>query len=122
MEVATRPAVKRLFIDNQWVEAASGRTFEDVNPATEQVLAHIAEADATDVDRAVRAARRAFDEGPWRQMRAAERSALLRRVGELILQRKDELIRLESLDTGKPVRESSTLDIPRSALNFIFFA
>ncbi|HWP28656.1 MAG TPA: aldehyde dehydrogenase [Chloroflexota bacterium] len=120
--VAPQIPVKQLFIDNRWVAPSSGRTFADVNPATGEVLAHIAEADATDVDRAVRAARRAFDEGPWRQMRAAERSALLRRVGELILQRKDELIRLESLDTGKPVRESSTLDIPRSALNFIFFA
>src|SRR5579875_2484046 len=122
MEVATRPAVKRLFIDNQWVEAASGRTFEDVNPATEQVLAHIAEADASDVDRAVRAARRAFDEGPWPRLRAAERAALLRRVGELILQHQDELVQLESLDTGKPVRESRALDVPRSAHNFIFFA
>jgi aminomuconate-semialdehyde/2-hydroxymuconate-6-semialdehyde dehydrogenase len=122
MAVVARTPTKRLFIDNEWVEAAGGRTFEDVNPATEEVIAHIAEATSEDVDRAVRAARRAFDEGPWRSMRAADRSALLRKVGELILARKDELIELESMDSGKPVRESSVLDVPRSASNFIFFA
>jgi aminomuconate-semialdehyde/2-hydroxymuconate-6-semialdehyde dehydrogenase len=120
--VVPQVPVKRLFIDNQWVEATGGRTFDDLNPATEEVIARIAEATPEDVDRAVRAARRAFDEGPWRTMRAADRSALLRKVGELILARKDELVRLESMDNGKPVRESSTLDIPRSAWNFIFFA
>jgi aminomuconate-semialdehyde/2-hydroxymuconate-6-semialdehyde dehydrogenase len=120
--VSPQTATKQLFIDNQWVDAASGRTFDDVNPATGEVLARIAEADTADVDRAVRAARRAFDDGPWRRMKAVERSALLRRVGELILQRKDELVRLESQDSGKPVRESSVLDIPRAAANFIFFA
>lgn len=120
--VTPQVPVKQLFIGNRWVEAASGCTFEDVNPATEEVISQIAEADAGDVDRAVRAARRAFDEGPWPRMRGAERSALLRRVGELILQRQDELVRLESMDSGKPVRESNTLDVPRSAHNFIFFA
>jgi aminomuconate-semialdehyde/2-hydroxymuconate-6-semialdehyde dehydrogenase len=120
--VVARTPTKRLFINNVWVEATGGHTFEDVNPATEEVIAHIAEATAEDVDRAVRAARRAFDEGPWRTMRAADRSALLRKVGELILARKDELIELESMDSGKPVRESSVLDVPRSASNFIFFA
>ncbi|HLH22924.1 MAG TPA: aldehyde dehydrogenase [Chloroflexota bacterium] len=120
--VVPQTPVKRLFINNEWVEATGGRTFEDVNPATGEVLAHIAEATTEDVDRAVRAARRAFDEGPWRTMPAVERSALLRQVGELILKHKDELIRLESQDNGKPVRESGTLDVPRSASNFIFFA
>ncbi len=120
--VTPQTPVKQLFIDNRWVDAAGGRTFEDVNPATGETLAQIAEASADDVDRAVRAARRAFDEGPWRKMKAMERAALLRKVGELILQRKDELIQLESMDSGKPVRESSTLDVPRSALNFIWFA
>src|SRR5262245_27458652 len=114
MAVTAQAPVKQLFIDNQWVDAAGGRTFEDVNPATGEVIAYIAEANTDDVDRAVRAARRAYDEGPWRTMKAMERAALLRKVGEGILARKDELIRLESMDSGKPVRESSTLDIPRS--------
>jgi aldehyde dehydrogenase (NAD+)/phenylacetaldehyde dehydrogenase len=120
--VVPQTPVKRLFINNEWVEATGGRTFDDVNPATGEVLAQIAEATPEDVDRAVRAARRAFDEGPWRTMPAVERSALLRKVGELILKHKDDLIRLESQDNGKPVRESGTLDVPRSASNFIFFA
>ncbi len=82
----------------------------------------MAEGRAADVDRAGRAARRAFDEGPWPRTRVAERSRILRRLGDLILARKDALARLETLDTGKPIRETTALDIPRAACNFHFFA
>ena len=93
-----------------------------MNPATGEAIAKVAEADYADVDRAVAAARRAFDQGPWPRMPVAERSAILLKVAAGIRARLPELARLESLDTGKPIRESSTLDIPRSAYNFEFFA
>ena len=93
-----------------------------MNPATGEVIAKVAEADYADVDLAVAAARRAFDHGPWPRMPVAERSAILMKLAAGIKARIPELSRLESLDTGKPIRESSTLDIPRSAYNFEFFA
>src|ERR1700733_7195034 len=88
-----------LLIDGQRVPSASGRTFKSLNPATEQVIATVAEGNEADVDRAVAAARRAF-EGPWRTMRAAERGHILSRLVELMKQHADELAALESLDAG----------------------
>jgi aminomuconate-semialdehyde/2-hydroxymuconate-6-semialdehyde dehydrogenase len=124
--VRTRPDAGvldvKLFIDGAYVDAQSGKTFESVNPATGEVIARVAEAGKADVDRAVAAARRAFDEGPWPRMTVAERSAILMKVAAGIKARVRELSELESLDTGKPIRESSHLDIPRSAYNFEFFA
>src|ERR1700729_4157400 len=87
-----------LLIDNQWVPARSGRTFETINPASEEVLAVVAEGGQADVDEAVRAARRAFEEGPWSQMGPADRSRLLRRFAGLMEEHADELAELESLD------------------------
>ena len=125
-EIRTRPRTGildvKLFIDGKYVDAVSGKTFDDVNPATGEVIARVAEADYADVDLAVKAARRAFDEGPWPKMAVAERSAILMKLAAGIKQRIPELSELESLDTGKPIRESSHLDIPRSAYNFEFFA
>ena len=92
----------QLFINGQWVDAASGKTFETPNPATGETLARIAEGDAEDVDRAVRAARRAFEEGPWGRMTPSERGRIIWRIGDLIIQHNDELAQLESLDNGKP--------------------
>jgi aminomuconate-semialdehyde/2-hydroxymuconate-6-semialdehyde dehydrogenase len=112
----------KLFIDGQYVDAQDGKTFQSHNPATGEVIAHVAEASAADVDRAVRAARKAFDEGPWPRMPVAERSALLMKVADGIRKRIPEMAELESLDAGKPIRESSNLDVPRSAYNFDFFA
>ncbi len=112
----------RLFIDGQWMAARSGRTFESINPATGERLAVVHEAGDQDVDLAVRAARRAFREGPWPRLNAAERSRMLDRMGDLIEQHQQELARLETLDTGKPIRESLEIDIPRAAYNFHFFA
>ena len=75
----------KLLIDGQWVEAASGRTFETLNPATEEVLAEVAHGQAEDIERAVRAARRAFaDDSPWRRMNASDRGRLIWKIAELI--------------------------------------
>lgn len=112
----------KLFIDGKYVDALSGKTFDSLNPATGEVIAKVAEADYADVDLAVAAARRAFDDGPWPRMPVAERSAILMKLAAGIKKRIPELSELESLDTGKPIRESSHLDIPRSAYNFEFFA
>jgi acyl-CoA reductase-like NAD-dependent aldehyde dehydrogenase len=112
----------KLFIDGKYVDAIGGKTFDAVNPATGEVIARVAEADYDDVDLAVRAARKAFDERPWPHMPVAERSAILKKFAAGIRAREQELSELESLDTGKPIRESSMLDIPRSAYNIEFFA
>ena len=91
-----------LLIDGQHVPSASGRIFKSLNPATEQVIATVAEGNEVDVDRAVAAARRAF-EGPWRTMRASERGQILLRLAGLMKLHADEIAALESLDAGKPI-------------------
>jgi aldehyde dehydrogenase (NAD+) len=110
----SRPQIRQtqLFIDGQWRPAASGRTFPTIDPATEEVIAQVAEGDAADVDAAVRAARKAFDEGPWPRMNARDRGRLMFKLCELIEAEIDELAALESLDNGKPVSDAKTGDIP----------
>ncbi|AHH17505.1 aldehyde dehydrogenase [Nocardia nova SH22a] len=98
-----RPA---LLIDNEWVPAASGATFESVNPATEAVIGHVAEADKPDVDRAVRSARAAFENGPWAKMGPHARGAIMRRYGRILEEHADELTELESLDNGMTIGAS----------------
>jgi acyl-CoA reductase-like NAD-dependent aldehyde dehydrogenase len=95
-----------LIIAGERVDAASGKRFAVVNPATEEELAPVAEGDAADIDRAVQAARTAFESGPWHSMSARQRGSLLYRFGELVWGRRDELARLETLNNGKPVFES----------------
>ncbi|MER7128279.1 aldehyde dehydrogenase family protein [Streptosporangium saharense] len=112
----------QLFIDGRWVDAASGRTFTTPDPATGQTLAHVAEADAEDVDRAVRAARRAFEHGPWSRMTASERGRIIWRIGDLILEHADELAQLESLDNGKPLSVARVADVPLAADLFHYMA
>jgi aldehyde dehydrogenase (NAD+) len=102
----------QLLIDGQWVPSKSGKTFETLNPATEDVIAQVAEGDAADVEAAVHAARRAFDEGPWPRMDARERGRLMFRLCELIEEEIDELASLETLDNGKPFADSRHVDIP----------
>jgi aldehyde dehydrogenase (NAD+) len=111
---AAAPQIRQtqLFIDGQWVPAKSGKTFETINPATEEVIAQVAEGDAADVELAVRAARKAFDEGPWPRMDARERGRIMMRLCDLIEAEIDELAALESLDNGKPVSDARTGDIP----------
>ena len=93
---------KRMFIDGKWVEAASGKTFETVNPSTGQVLAAVAEGDSEDIDRAVEAARRAFN-GPWSKAKPFERQNILLRLADLVERHFDELAALDTLDMGAPI-------------------
>jgi aldehyde dehydrogenase (NAD+) len=113
---------RKLFIDGSFVDARSGRTFETVNPATEDVLASVAEADAPDIDLAVAAARRAFDEGPWPRMRARDRGRLLYKLAELIDRDSADLAILESLDNGKPIAETRAVDVPSTIEVFAYYA
>ncbi|MCL6577406.1 aldehyde dehydrogenase [Kyrpidia sp.] len=112
--------VLRHFIDGEFVESKDGRRFQNINPATEEVIAEVAEGGRDEIDRAVSAARRAFKE--WGRTPVARRSEILHRIADLIKERAEELARLETLDTGKPLQLSRTLDIPRAAYNFRFFA
>jgi 5-carboxymethyl-2-hydroxymuconic-semialdehyde dehydrogenase len=110
------------FIDNRFVPATSGETFATLDPATNRPLAEVAAGTAADVDRAVRAARAAFDAGPWPRLPAAERGRLLRRVGELIARRADEIADAEIADTGVPASQIKKGVIARATENFTFFA
>src|SRR5215469_4742642 len=94
---------RKLFINGQWVDAASGHTFDTPNPATGETLAAVAEGDAEDINRAVGAARHAFDDGPWSRMTPSDRGRMIWKIGDLILEHADELAQLESLDNGKPL-------------------
>ncbi len=112
---------KRLLIDGQHVEPLSGRYFDVVNPATGETIASVAEADASDIDRAVRAARKAFD-GAWGRMRAADRGLLLQRFAQLLEDHADELTALESLDTGKPLTAVKRQDLPAAIDTLRYYA
>src|SRR5919109_1033822 len=99
-----------MFIGGKWLDSASGKTFATVNPATGETICQVAEGDKADVDLAVKAARKAFEEGPWPRLSAAERGRLLHRLADLIEQNVDELAALETLDNGKPLRDSAAID------------
>ena len=114
-------APRKLFINGQWADAASGKTFETPNPATGETLARVAEGDAEDINRAVRAARAAFD-GPWSRMTPSERGRIIWRIGDLILAHTDELAQLESLDNGKPFAVAQAADVPLAADLFHYMA
>jgi len=113
---------RQLFINGQWADAASGRSFETPNPATGETLARVAEGEAEDIDRAVRAARRAFEDGPWGRMTTSERGRIIWRIGDLINEHLDELAQLESLDNGKPFAVARAADVPLSADMFWYMA
>src|SRR6516225_12087598 len=108
------PTVKdqMLLIGGKWQPSASGKTFPTTNPATGEVICQVAEGDKADVDLAVKAARRAFEDGPWPKMNASERGRLLNRLADLIEQKSEELAALESLDNGKPYCDSAAADVP----------
>jgi len=112
----------RLLINNEWVEPVSGRTFETIDPTSGEVICRVAEADAPDVDRAVRAARAAFTSGPWPGMPAAERGRLLHKLADLIEVNAEELARLESLDNGKPLRDARQADLPLTLACYRYYA
>ena len=109
-----RPKIQQTecFIGGKWTPSASGKTFDTIHPATEEVICQVAEGDKADVDAAVDAAREAFDHGPWRKMDARDRGALIYRLAELIEEEAEELAALETLDNGKPINDSRAADIP----------
>jgi len=112
---------RKLLIDGEWQDAASGKTFETIDPATGERLADVAHGEAADIDRAVRAARRAL-EGDWGSMTPSQRSKIIWRIGELIDEHTDELAQLESLDNGKPVGVARVADVPGAAEMFRYMA
>src|SRR5687767_15573223 len=115
------PRKYQLLIDGQWVDAESGKTFTTPNPSTGETLAEVAEADKADIDKAVKAARKAF-EGKWSKMSARDRGRLMYKLAQLIEEKTGELAALETADNGKPIKESTYVDLPQVAENFEYFA
>jgi len=111
-----------MLINGQWVEAKSGKTFDVFNPATDEVIAQVAEGEKQDIDEAVKAARAAFDTGPWRTMKPSERGKLIWKIGDLIEQHNDELAQLETIDNGKPFSVARVADVPLAADMFRYMA
>ncbi len=112
----------RLLINNRWVASESGKTFATVNPTTGEEICQVAEADSADVDKAVAAARQAFEQGPWRKMNASERGLLLLKLAELMEKHADELAQLESLDNGKPLSVARRVDVAKAIGCYRYFA
>ena len=112
----------KLLINNRWVDSQSGKTFATVNPTTGEEICQVAEADAADVDLAVKAARAAYDHGPWHKISGRERGRLLTRLADLIEKNADELARLESLDNGKPFSMAKHVDVAATAACYRYFA
>ncbi|GER71089.1 putative aldehyde dehydrogenase DhaS [Weizmannia acidilactici] len=113
---------KKMYINGQFVESVSGKTFDTPNPATGETLATVYEADQEDIDRAVKAARKAFDNGTWSRMNPAERSRLMYKLADLMEEHKEALAQLETLDNGKPIRETANADIPLSIEHMRYYA
>jgi aldehyde dehydrogenase (NAD+) len=119
MATAIEPKIRKpqvretqCLIGGKWQAAKSGKTFETINPATEEVIANVAEGDAADIDLAVKAARNAFENGPWGKMDARDRGKLMNRLADLIEEELEDLAGLETLDNGKPIRDSRAADLP----------
>jgi aldehyde dehydrogenase (NAD+) len=112
----------KILINNRWVDSASGKTFSVLNPSTGEEICQVAEADSADVDKAVHAARAAFEHGPWRKATASSRGSLLNRLADLIEKHTDELAGLESLDNGKPFSVAKAVDVPASVACYRYFA
>lgn len=113
---------KRLYINGEFVESKSQKTFDTYNPATGETLATVCEARAEDIDQAVRAAKKAFDEGPWSKMSAAQRSRLMYKLADLMEENSEELAQLETLDNGKPIRETTNADVPLAVEHMRYYA
>src|ERR1700680_5048130 len=113
---------RKMLITGQWVNAGSGKTFPSYNPATGEVLAQVAEGDREDIDQAVKAARKAFDQGPWRRMTASERGRLVWKLADLLDKNIEEFAYLESLDNGKPLTIAKAADVPLAVDLFRYMA
>ena len=112
----------KLLINNRWVNSRSGKTFPTINPSTGEEICQVAEADEADVNEAVKAARNAFEKGPWRKMSAAERGRLLYKLADLVEKHADELARLEALDNGKPYSVAKAADLTLSIASYRYYA
>ena len=113
---------KQLLINGQWQDAASGKTFDVVNPATEKVIGQVAHGEAADIARAVQAARQAFESGPWQKMTPSDRGKMIWKIGDLIEKHTEELAQLETVDNGKPFAVAQVADVPLSADMFRYMA
>ncbi len=114
---------KKLLIDGKWTDAESGKTFDTLNPATGEILSTIQEGGKADINKAVKAARQAFESGPWRnKMTAAQRAHCLYKLADLIEKHAKELAQLETLDNGKPIKESTYMDVPAAIETFRYYA
>jgi phenylacetaldehyde dehydrogenase len=113
---------RKMLINGQWVEAASGKTFPTYNPATGEILARVAEGDREDIERAVKAARAAFETGPWSRMTASERGRLIWKLADLLEQNLEEFAELEMLDNGKPLKIARVADVPLAVDLFRYMA
>src|SRR5438445_6709355 len=111
-----------LFINGKWQDSVSGKTFPTINPATGETICQVAEGDKADVDLAVKAARKAFEEGAWSRMNASDRGRLLNRLADLIEKNQEELAALETLDNGKPYRDSLMIDVPSTVKCYRYYA
>jgi phenylacetaldehyde dehydrogenase len=113
---------QQMLIDGEFVGAKSGKTFPVYNPANGEVIAHVPEAEAEDVNLAVHAARRAFDEGPWSRLTPSERARLLIKLADMIEANLDEFAEIESVDNGKPVSVARAADVPLTVDMFRYMA
>ena len=113
---------RKMLINGKWVDAASGRTFATYNPATGEVLAHVAEGDHEDIDRAVKAARAAFETGPWSRLTPSERGRAIWKLADLLEENLEEFAELESLDNGKPLKIARVADVPLAVDLFRYMA
>jgi len=113
---------RKMLINGKWVDAASGKTFPTYDPSTGEVLAKVAEGDREDINRAVKAARAAFDSGPWPKLTASERGRMIWKLGDLIEQHLEEFAELESLDNGKPLKVARAADVPLAVDLFRYMA
>ncbi|CAG9332678.1 unnamed protein product [Blepharisma stoltei] len=111
-----------LLINNQWVKSSSHSTFQTINPATEEVIAEVQRSNEEDVNKAVKAARNAFDNGPWRRMSGRERGALLHNLAHLMTKHQDDLAKLETIDNGKPISDSKNIDVPLAIQCYEYYA
>jgi len=112
----------KMLINGKWVEALSGKTFPTYNPATGEVLARVAEGDKADIDLAVKAARAAFETGPWSKLTASERGRLIWKIADLIEENLEEFAELETLDNGKPLKVARAADVPLAVDLFRYMA
>jgi len=113
---------RKMLINGKWVDAASGKTFKTYNPATGEVLSNVAEGDKEDINRAVQAARAAFETGPWSKISPSERGQMIWRLGDLLQKHLEEFAQLESLDNGKPLKIARVADLPLAIDHFRYYA